>query len=114
MAAATDLYNEQIAADGVRVYIIGVCNYFDEAGDLTHPTVRDQIAKFMDVLAQWTRRLMIDDWKRRLYQSLHVPLRIPRKLPVVFLHESFDSGANITQAKRGAMTGIADCRIRPG
>lgn len=51
------LHNNMHVLNSPQVYIIGVWNHFDPDGNLTDLSVRDQIAKLMDALAAWTRRL---------------------------------------------------------
>jgi hypothetical protein len=43
--------------DGPQLYVMGVWNHFDADGNLTDPSIRDQIGKLLAALAEWTRRL---------------------------------------------------------
>ena len=45
--------------------------------------------------------------------ELHTPGRITKELAVIFAHERLDVTSLIAQAKRSAVTWIADCIIRP-
>jgi chromate reductase, NAD(P)H dehydrogenase (quinone) len=51
------LHNNMHALNQPQVYVIGVWNHFDPEGNLTDLSIRDQIAKLVDALAHWTRRL---------------------------------------------------------
>lgn len=51
------LHNNMHVLNTPQVYVIGVWNHFDAAGNFTDPALREQIAQLLTGLAQWTRRL---------------------------------------------------------
>jgi chromate reductase, NAD(P)H dehydrogenase (quinone) len=51
------LHNNMHVLNQPQIYVISVWNHFDQDGNLTDPAIREQIAKLIEALAQWTRRL---------------------------------------------------------
>jgi chromate reductase len=51
------IHNNMHVVNSPQVYVIGVRNHFDAAGNLTDQNTADQIAALLTALAAWTRRL---------------------------------------------------------
>jgi chromate reductase len=51
------LHNNMYVLNGPQLYVMGVWNQFDADGNLTDPSLRDQIGKVLEALAAWTRQL---------------------------------------------------------